>query len=107
MPYDDPDLTDPMTLHGVAVPAADDSSIWEMAACFIEEYARLGFDEEQILHMFRVQGYAGPALARRVLGDKAIELLVRDELAKWGRHVPGRIRVERGGGGFQLPVVES
>lgn len=106
MPYDDPDVTDPMTLHGVALPADDDSSMREMAACFIEEYARLGFDEEQILHLFSVQGYAGPALARRMLGEAAIQSLVRDELAKWGRFAPRRLRVTQGGLGIQLPVVE-
>jgi len=84
MPYDDPDPTDPMTLHGVGVETDDDSAMVEMTACFIEEYARLGFDAHRILHMFRTQGYAGPALAMRTLGPERIRALIAQEMARRG-----------------------
>jgi hypothetical protein len=107
MPYDDPDPTDPMTLHGVSVPTGDGNAVVEMASCFIEEYARLGFSEARILQMFRTTGYAGPALARHVLGEENIKRLVADEMAKRGPVVPGRLRMERNAAGLGLPVLES
>ena len=84
MPYDDPDPTDPMTLHGVAVETAGDSAVLEMAECFIDEYARLGFDANRILHMFNTRGYAGPFMAATVLGKERIRELVDTVLARWG-----------------------
>lgn len=84
MPYDDPDPTDPMTLHGVAVETADDSAMLDMAECFIDEYARLGFDANRILHMFNTRGYAGPFMAATVLGKERIRALVDTVLARWG-----------------------
>jgi len=84
MPYDDPDPTDPMTLHGVVVETADDSAMLEMAECFIDEYARLGFDANRILHMFDTRGYAGPFMAAEALGKERIRQLVDTVLARWG-----------------------
>jgi hypothetical protein len=84
MPYDDPDPTDPMTLHGVAVETDDDTAMLEMAECFVDEYARLGFDANRILHMFNVRGYAGPFMATTVLGKERIRELVNAVLARWG-----------------------
>ena len=37
MPHNDPDPTDPMALHGVAVQTDDPSVMRQMAQCFIEE----------------------------------------------------------------------
>jgi len=88
MPHDDPDPTDPMTLHGVMMedghaPPLD--AVRDMAECFIDEYARLGFDADRILHLFRTRGYAGPYMAAEMLGDGAIRELVDAVLARWGR----------------------
>ena len=84
MPYDDPDPTDPMTLHGVAVETSDDTAMVEMAECFIDEYARLGFDANRILHMFNTRGYAGPFMATTALGRERIRDLVTTVLDRWG-----------------------
>ena len=84
MPYDDPDPTDPMTLHGVAIETSNDAAMLEMAECFIDEYARLGFDENRILHMFDTRGYAGPFMATQCLGKEKISELVHRVLARWG-----------------------
>ncbi len=84
MPYDDPDPTDPMTLHGVFVETSDDAAMVEMAECFIDEYARLGFDANRILHMFNTRGYAGPFMATKVLGKERIRDLVTTVLDRWG-----------------------
>jgi len=85
MPYDAPDPTDPMTLHGVVVETSDDAAMLEMAECFISEYARLGFDANRILHMFDTRGYAGPFMATQCLGKERIHELVHQMLARWGR----------------------
>ena len=94
MPYGEPDHTDPMTLHGVVledVGAPPIDAIREMAECFIDEYARLGFDANRILHMFRTKGYAGPYMATELLGEQAIRELVDLVLARWGGKRTGGI----------------
>lgn len=81
MPYADPDATDPMTLHGVVVETENDEAMVEMATCFIEEYARLGFDAGRIERMFQTPGYAGPAMALHVLGEERIRELIAEDVA--------------------------
>lgn len=85
MPYDDPDPTDPMTLHGVMMndgEAPSPDAVLDMAECFIEEFARMGFDANQILHLFDTKGYAGPAMATEILGKPRIRELVDLVLAR-------------------------
>ena len=107
MPYDDPDPTDPMTLHGVGVETDSDDAMVEMATCFIEEYARLGFDAERIERMFHTQGYAGPAMALGQLGEDRIRTLIAEEIALRGpRHVK-RNGIETTAAGISLPVLEA
>ncbi len=94
MPYGEPDQTDPMTLNGVVledVGAPTQEAVLEMAECFIDEYARLGFDANRILHMFRTKGYAGPYMATELLGEAAIRELVEMVLARWGGKRSGGI----------------
>ena len=110
MPYDDPDPADPMTLHGVLLDADEPpprEAIREMAACFVDEYARLGFDRERILRMFTTKGYAGPNMAYERLGETEVCGLVDDVLARWGpmkKVEPLFQRTTRGE--FSLSVVE-
>jgi hypothetical protein len=73
-----------MTLHGVSLETQDDSAMVEMAEAFIDEYARLGFDENRILHMFDTKGYAGPYMATTALGKPRIRAMVKYVLARWG-----------------------
>jgi len=73
-----------MTLHGVGVETAGDEAIYEMAACFIEEYVRLGFDADRILRLFHTRGYAGPALALHRLGEERIRELIVEAFALRG-----------------------
>ncbi len=107
MPYGDADATDPMTLQGVAFDTDDDCAVREMAACFVEEYARSGFDGERILGLFRVKGYAGPHLAYRSLGEEAIRSLIGEILERWGPR-PRNIAVEyRAAGDVRLAVLNG
>ncbi|HEY3244170.1 MAG TPA: hypothetical protein VGM03_12560 [Phycisphaerae bacterium] len=83
MPYDDPDPVDPMVLNAMAFDVEDEAAIREMAECFIEEYFRLGFEPERILHMFRVRGYAGPNLAYYTLGEPVIRTMINELAPLW------------------------
>lgn len=107
MPYDDPDPTDPMTLHGVAVETGDDRAMLEMAECFIDEYARLGFDANRILHMFNTRGYAGPYRATTVLGKERIRALVDAVVARWGGRRDGAVGRETSRRGVSLTVLDG
>lgn len=83
MPYDDPDPTDPMTLHGMSCETEDDGAVREMAHCFIEEYFRLGFDPDRIFRMFSTQGYLGPNMALETLGEETIRDLINELATVW------------------------
>lgn len=84
MPYEDPDPTDPMTLHGVEIETEDGNAVYEMAECFVEEYTRLGFGADRILRMFRNRSYAGPFMALETLGETAIRELIDEFVQRRG-----------------------
>ncbi len=107
MPYEDPDPTDPMTLHGMAFETDNDQPLREMAACFIEEYIRLGFSADRIVKMFATKGYAGPHLAYQALGQEAIVSLIDEYAQRWGPRQP-KTTVDRSAtGDVILPVLEQ
>lgn len=106
MPYHDPDETDPMTLHGVAFDVDDTASHREMAACFIEEYIRLGFDRQRLIGMFQAGGYSGPQLAWAQLGPAEIVGMIDSLLSRWGPRAPSGQCLERSAAGrVSLPVL--
>ena len=84
MPYNEPDATDPMTLTGVVIETEDDRALREMADCFVEEYTRLGFDPQRLLHMFKTRGYVGPFMAYSALGEPAIRALIEEHARRRG-----------------------
>ena len=104
MPYDDPDPTDPMTLHAQEF-ETDSAAIHDMAECFVEEYVRLGMSPDLVLQMFRTQGYAGPFLAYRVLGEEAIWALIDEIVQRWGGRAPGLGLDRMANGDVSLPVL--
>jgi len=106
MPYDDPDITDPMTLHGIEIETDSADSIREMAACFVEEYVRLGISAERIYEMFTDGSFAGPALAHRTLGGETIAGLIAEQFAIRGPNAM-HVAVERAASGsLHLPILE-
>src|SRR5262245_58418213 len=105
MPYNDPDATDPMTLHGVGVETNDPEAVREMAVCFIEEFVRLGLSAEQVFELFTQGSFAGPSLALRELGPGAISTLIQDEFRRRGPRA-GRVAADRTTGGLSLPVLD-
>ena len=94
MPYDDPDPTDPMTLHGVVVETDDPTAMREMATCFIDEYLRMGCTRDSVLGMFRIPQYVGPYMAYESLGKETITELINEIAARWGdRRSPNGLEV--------------
>jgi hypothetical protein len=94
MPYDDPDPTDPMTLHGVVVETDDDAAMREMASCFIDEYLRMGCSTDRVLSMFRISQYIGPYMAYESLGKAAITEMIDLSASTWGdRRSPSALKV--------------
>ncbi len=84
MPHDEPDASDPMTLHGVMFETDSDDAMREMAVCFIEEYARDGFGAERLWDLFAGQEYAGPCLAYQTLGGEVIRQLIDEHMKSRG-----------------------
>ena len=84
MPYEDPDPADPMLLVGVSLPG-DEASQREMVYGIAEEFARMGFDENRILDLFRQPFYAGAHAAYRELGEARVAAMIRETLEVWGR----------------------
>lgn len=84
MHYNDPDPNDPNMLIGVEVPATAETTR-EMAYVFAEEFARIGFDKEKLMRIFRRPFYAGAHRAYLELGEQEIETIVDECIAIWGR----------------------
>jgi len=106
MPYDDPDATDPMTLHGVQVETDSDQANREMAECFVEEYLRMGFDRVRLLKMFQTRGYAGPFMAYQALGEEKIVSMIEQIAQRWGGREKTHAVDRHPTGEIMLPVLE-
>jgi len=76
--FKEPEPDDPLELTGVVLPAPDDTSLKEMALCFIEEFLRDGWTDEKLKAMFRNPFYRGPYLAWKAKGDAYVEDLIRE-----------------------------
>lgn len=83
MPYNDPDPTDPNILVGVVLPANPEAER-DMAYVFAEEFARMGYDRERLLALFKTPFYAGAYGAYRALGEEAIRSIIDECLNAWG-----------------------
>ena len=84
MPYLDPEPEDPQELVGVELPG-DETVTREMAESFADEFAQLGLPRNQILALYRNPEYSGAHRAWQLLGDEAIERIVDESLAVFGR----------------------
>ena len=72
---------DPMELVGVALP---EGNLDEMVECLIEEYIRDGWDDENLLHLFRDPFYRGTHQIYREKGEEHILALIFRLREKWG-----------------------
>ena len=84
MPYEDPDITDPMMFVGVTLPGNAEAT-QDMAYAFAEEFARMGYSAERILHLFRTPFYKGAHGAHKALGEASIRKIVNECVGVWGR----------------------
>ncbi len=67
------EVEDPLELVGVQMKEGpDDHDLAEMAGCFIEEYARMGWNGERILKLFRNPFYRGPYQILRARGEEFV-----------------------------------
>ena len=107
MPYEDPDATDPMMLHGTVFETEDDQALREMTECFIEEYMRLGFSPDRVLKMFATPGYAGPYMAYQSLGEQTIKTLINEYAQRFGSRPPRQTVDRNTNGDVMLPVLEQ
>lgn len=72
----EPQPDDPLELVGVALDVApDDAALEEMACCFVEEYARMGWSGDQILRMFRSSAFRGPHRILEAKGEEFVRSL--------------------------------
>ncbi len=66
-----------MTLVGVGLERGpDDQALTEMACCFVEEYARIGWSGDRILSLFRNPFYRGPHRILSLKGDEFVRDLI-------------------------------
>ncbi len=73
--------TDPMDLVATMVPGGE---VDFLARCFVEEYAAMGYDGEQILELFRQPQYVGVHPVYRAKGEQAVRALIDEVLAECG-----------------------
>ena len=84
MSHKEVEADDPMELVGVVLPASAEATR-EMAYVFAEEFARMGHDKQQILALFKNPFYGGAHGAYRSLGNAAIQSIIDECVAAWGR----------------------
>jgi hypothetical protein len=79
----EPEPDDPLELTGVVLAVQDETSLKEMAICFVEEFLRDGWSDEQLRAMFRNPCYRGPYLVWRQKGDAFIEEVLKEVRQLW------------------------
>lgn len=82
---------DPFELTGVVLPVQDETSLKEMAACFVEEFLRDGWSDEQLRAMFRNPHYRGPYLVWRQKGDAYVDAVIQEVRQIWRSRVAGGV----------------
>ena len=68
---------DPFEMVGVVLPEVmDDAALTEMACCFVEELARMGYGRKKLMRVFRDPFYKGPHAVYRSKGEGFVRALV-------------------------------
>ena len=81
MPKDEFDFDDPLELVGCEVPL-EDEQLSEMAECFVEEFARMGYGAEALLGLFRNPFYHGPHSVYQARGEEYVRDLIRQTVGE-------------------------
>ena len=83
MPHDEPHVEDPLELSAFGSPDPDGESTRQMAACFAEEFLRLGYEPGHVLSLFEYPRYALAHRALLTLGFDAIRAIVDEQARIW------------------------
>ncbi len=81
MPKDEFDFEDPLELVGCEVPLQEET-LKEMAACFVEEFARLGYGAQALFDLFRNPCYRGPHSVYQTFGGDYVGALIEKVVGK-------------------------
>ena len=74
---------DPVEMVGMELPNQTEEQLRDMALCFAEEFARLGWDEEQLMKLFKNSFYLGPYLVWKQKGDDFVRSVIHEALNMW------------------------
>jgi hypothetical protein len=79
----EPEDDDPLELNVVGVPDPSGTSLRTMAACFAEEFLRLGFPPGRVLALFESPRYPLAHGALNALGHAEIRAIVAEAARVW------------------------
>ena len=83
MPKNEADPEDPIEMVGVELAGQTEAQLRDMALCFAEEFVREGWNEEQLLAVFKNPFYQGPYLAWKQKGDDFVRSVIREAMDAW------------------------
>lgn len=84
MPKDEFVVEDPMELVGMVMPGGP-GQLEAMAECLVEEYIRMGWDEERLMTLFRNPMFAATFRIYRYKGEDYVRDLIRTVIRKWSQ----------------------
>lgn len=62
----------------VPLPSGQGTEMAEMARCFVDEFVRMGWNDEDLLGLFRDPFYRGPHLVYRQCGEAYVRELLAE-----------------------------
>lgn len=85
MPYDELDAEDPLELVGCKL-RLEEEDLAAMAECFVEEFARMGYDADAIYGLFREPFYRGPHSIYLARGAEYVRELIAATTGEHATH---------------------
>lgn len=82
MPYDEFVEEDPMELVGMVLPG-EAGQLEAMAECIIEEYVRLGWNEQRLMTLFVNPMFMATHRIYRLKGEDYVRRLIQTTCARW------------------------
>ncbi len=84
MPKDEFDHEDPMQLVGMNMPPLSDQDMLAMTRGLIDEYVRMGWEDEEVLGLFRSPVYQMPYMILRSQGEEYVQEALASVREQWG-----------------------
>lgn len=82
MPHDEFAAEDPMELVGMVLPGQP-GQLETMAECIIEEYVRLGWNEQRLMTIFVNPIFMATHRIYRLKGEAYVRQLIQKTCARW------------------------